>query len=95
MLNNNPSEDGQQSPTEPRPLFGLEIEEWTPPNGVTGHLRSFAIANDGLEYAVKSIQDGQASNLSVQSPELVPATEWLSSKLAEACGLPSPPVEYC
>ncbi|MBT1732031.1 hypothetical protein KK088_07020 [Enterobacter asburiae] len=91
MLNNNPSEDGHQSPTEPRPLFGLEIEEWTPPNGATGHLRSFAIANDGLEYAVKSIQDGQVSNLSVQSPELVPAAEWLSSKLAEACGLPSPP----
>ena len=91
MLNNNPSEDLLRSPTEPQPLFGLEIEEWTPPNGTTGHLRSFAIANDGMEYAVKSIQDGQASNLSVQSPEMVPATEWLCSKLAEACGLPSPP----
>ncbi|WP_148250545.1 HipA family kinase [Raoultella terrigena] len=91
MLNNNPSEGLLRSPTEPQPLFGLEIEEWTPPNGTTGHLRSFAIANDGMEYAVKSIQDAQASNLSVQSPEMVPATEWLCSKLAEACGLPSPP----
>ncbi|WP_035943366.1 HipA family kinase [Kosakonia radicincitans] len=91
MLNNNPSEDGRQSPTEPQPLFGLEIEEWTPPNGSTGHLRSFAIANDGLEYAIKSLEDGQASSLNVYSPELVPAAEWFCSKLAEACGLPSPP----
>ncbi|HCB0667877.1 TPA: hypothetical protein MYM15_000942 [Klebsiella variicola subsp. variicola] len=91
MLNNNPSEDALRSPTESQPLFGLEIEEWTPPNGTSGHLRSFAIANDGMEYAVKSIQDGQASNLSVLSPEMIPATEWLCSKLAEACGLPSPP----
>ncbi|ARD63558.1 hypothetical protein Y71_15050 [Kosakonia radicincitans DSM 16656] len=90
-MNNNPSEDGRQSPTEPQPLFGLEIEEWTPPNGSTGHLRSFAIANDGLEYAIKSLEDGQASSLNVYSPELVPAAEWFCSKLAEACGLPSPP----
>lgn len=91
MLNNSPSEDSRQSPTEPQPLFGLEIEEWTPPNGSTGHLRSFAIANDGLEYAIKSLEDGQASSLNVYSPELVPAAEWFCSKLAEACGLPSPP----
>lgn len=91
MQNNKPSEEERQSPTEPRPLFGLEIEEWTPPNGATGHLRSFAIANDGLEYAIKSLEDGQASNLNVHSPELVPSAEWFCSKLAEACGLPSPP----
>lgn len=91
MQNNNPLGSEPQSPTESQPLFGLEIVEWTPPNGTTGHLRSFAIANDGLEYAIKSIQDGQYSSLSVQSPELVPASEWFCTKLAEICGLPSPP----
>ncbi|MCS2146885.1 HipA domain-containing protein [Scandinavium manionii] len=90
MQTNNPLEDDQSSPTEIQPLFGLEIVEWTPPNGTTGHLRSFAKADDGLEYAIKRIEDGQVSNLNIHSPELIPAAEWFCSKLAEACGLPSP-----
>ncbi|KQN46621.1 hypothetical protein ASE93_15265 [Serratia sp. Leaf50] len=78
------------SPTEQHPLFGLEIEEWTPPNRSTVHLKSFAIANDGLEYATKGIRDGENSQVQVTFPLHVPASEWFCTKLAEMCSVPTP-----
>ncbi len=77
-------------PTEQHPLFGLEIEEWTPPNGSTVHLKTFAIANDGLEYAIKGVRDGENSQIQVSHPFNVPASEWFCTKLAEVCNVPTP-----
>jgi hypothetical protein len=76
--------------TEQNPLFGLEVVEWTPPNGDTAHLNSFAIATDGLEYAVKSIHDCEKSKIKVSVPNQIPSAEWFCTKLAELCYIPTP-----
>jgi len=76
--------------TVQEPLFSLDIEEYRPALG-TAHLRSTAIASDGLEYAIKGVNDGDASILKgIPSPRQIPASEWLCTKLAEYSGLPTP-----
>lgn len=79
------------TPQEQRELFGLDIIEWTNSGTETAHLKSFAIASDGMEYAVKRVIDGQESQLKVKQPLLIPASEFVCYKLAEKCGISTPP----
>ncbi|MED5523449.1 MAG: HipA family kinase [Pseudomonadota bacterium] len=73
---------------EQKQLFPLEILSWAPPIRGTAHLKRFAIASDGQEYAVKGITDGESTR--VTYPNQIPASEWLCTRLAELCGLPTP-----
>ncbi|CAI1604749.1 Uncharacterized protein related to capsule biosynthesis enzymes [Serratia ficaria] len=71
-------------------FFGIEVDRYRPALG-TAHLRRTAIASDSLEYAIKGISDGEASNIySGVFPKQIPAAEWLCTKLAQRCGLPTP-----
>ncbi len=73
------------------PLLALEVEELRPVLSGTAHLRNTVIASDGLEYAVKGVTDGEASELQgLPNPRQIPASEWLCTKLGEMCGLPTP-----
>jgi hypothetical protein len=71
-------------------LFGIEITELIPASTNTAHLHSFAIGSDGLEYAVKTVDDGTLSTIKVKYPKLIPATEWLCYKIAEKVGIATP-----
>lgn len=73
------------------PLLSLEVESMRPVLGGTAHLKNTVIASDGLEYAVKSIFDGETSDLKgLPNPRQIPASEWLCTRLGEMCGLPTP-----
>ncbi|MCU8326576.1 hypothetical protein M2G58_21545 [Vibrio vulnificus] len=76
--------------TQQQDLFGLEICEWTNSGTTTAHLQSFAIASDGMEYAVKRVNDGVESQIKVNYPMLIPASEWLCYKIAEKAGIATP-----
>lgn len=76
----------EQEQTE---LFGLEVVQWINTGAKTAHLRAFAIASDGFEYAVKRTSDGVNSR--VKFPNQIPASEWFCYKLAEKCGIATPP----
>ncbi len=86
----NQEQDLSPKPNEQQELFGLDIVEWTNSGTETAHLKSFAIASDGMEYAVKRVIDGQESQLKVKQPLLIPASEFLCYKLAEKCGISTP-----
>ncbi|MCW2485749.1 hypothetical protein J5069_07540 [Candidatus Symbiopectobacterium sp. NZEC127] len=74
------------------PLLSLEVISKRPALGGTAHLKNTVIASDGLEYAVKSIKDGENSELKgLPNPKQIPASEWLCTRLGEMCGLPTPP----
>ncbi|CAI0874006.1 Uncharacterized protein related to capsule biosynthesis enzymes [Serratia plymuthica] len=80
------------------PLLSLEVVSMRPALGGTAHLKNTVIASDGLEYAVKSVNDGETSELKgLPNPKQIPASEWLCTRLGEMCGLPTPPcrVIYC
>jgi len=80
------------------PLLSLEVVSMRPALGGTAHLKNTVIASDGLEYAVKSVKDGDTSELKgLPNPKQIPASEWLCTRLGEMCGLPTPPcrVIYC
>lgn len=77
--------------TVQEPLLALEVEIMRPALGGTAHLKNTVIASDGLEYAVKSILDGETSELKgLPNPRQIPASEWLCTRLGEMCGLPTP-----
>ena len=74
------------------PLLSLEVVSMRPVLGGTAHLKNTVIASDGLEYAVKSVTDGETSELKgLPNPRQIPASEWLCTRLGELCGLPTPP----
>ncbi len=74
------------------PLLSLEVVSMRPALGGTAHLKNTVIASDGLEYAVKSVVDGETSELKgLPNPKQIPASEWLCTRLGEMCGLPTPP----
>ncbi len=78
--------------TVQEPLLSLEVVSMRPALGGTAHLKNTVIASDGLEYAVKSITDGETSELKgLPNPKQIPASEWLCTRLGEMCGLPTPP----
>lgn len=73
-------------------LFSLEVVSIRPVLGErTAHLKHTVIASDGWEYAVKCCKDGEDSLAKVaKNPTLVPASEWLCTKLADMCGIATP-----
>ncbi len=74
------------------PLLSLEVVSMRPALSGTVHLKNTVIASDGLEYAVKSLKDGETSELKgLPNPRQIPASEWLCTRLGEMCGLPTPP----
>lgn len=76
--------------TEQEPLFSLEVVNYKPAMG-TAHLRNTVIATDGLEYAIKGINDGDNSTLKgIPYPRQIPASEWLCTKMAEYSGIATP-----
>ncbi len=78
--------------TVQEPLLSLEVISMRPALGGTAHLKNTVIASDGLEYAVKSVTDGDTSELKgLPNPKQIPASEWLCTRLGEMCGLPTPP----
>lgn len=86
------SEKGEISDmTVQEPLLALEVESMRPALGGTAHLKNTVIASDGLEYAVKSISDGETSAIKgLPNPRQIPASEWMCTRLGEMCGLPTP-----
>ncbi|HHF3018215.1 TPA: hypothetical protein ACPJ0R_001199 [Vibrio diabolicus] len=82
--------DNPDTPPEQENLFGLEIVEWSEANTGTVHLKAFALASDGMEYAIKRVSDGVDSGAKVKFPKLIPASEWFCYKLAEKCGIATP-----
>lgn len=87
---NNLEPDKQISTQED--FFGLEVDYYRPALLGTAHLRRTAIASDSQEYAIKGITDGEASKINPGIfPTQIPASELLCTKLAEKCGLPTPP----
>lgn len=78
--------------TEQNDLFSLDVVSLRPVLGKrTAHLKHTVIATDGWEYAVKCCQDGEDSLAKVaKNPSLVPASEWLCTKLADMCGIATP-----
>lgn len=63
-------------------LFDLRVDSLVPPVGMGKSLRTNAIAEDGMDYAVKSAADKTH----------LPLTEWLASRLAQAVHLSTPHV---
>lgn len=90
MDQNDQNQDNPEQLGIQEPLFSLDVVELRPVIGGTAHLRYTAIASDGYEYAVKSVRDGDDSEVKVPYPSLVPASEWFCTKLAEVSGIPTP-----
>ncbi|WP_239984487.1 hypothetical protein [Cronobacter sakazakii] len=90
MMQDDHQSEGQI--TDQDNLFGLDVVSMRPVLGKrTAHLRHTVIATDGWEYAVKCCQDGADSLAKIaHNPMLVPASEWLCTKLADMCGIATP-----
>ncbi|MBT0725444.1 hypothetical protein HH682_13655 [Rosenbergiella sp. S61] len=88
------NKDASQDPLQEN-LFSLEIISLKPIMGSkTAQLTHTALASDGWEYAVKSCDDGRSSLIkAAKNPSLVPASEWICNKLADTCGIATPPCQ--
>jgi len=64
-------------------LLPVRIIDLQPSHLGTADCHSIGIAEDGIAYAIKRVRDGQH----------IPASEWICSSLAQACGIAVPPFE--